>query len=824
MSNVSQIFPKQKLGFGSKNKTWGKECVEGGIQLAMTSDSRIRQTYYNKKKNYDLYNDIIDLKDVESVCSPLGFDMNAFPATMQNYPLCNPKIKLLLGEEQKRRFEWRVVCTNPNVISQKEKQMLEDIQELLTSEIQKEMESGASNETEINAKLAAIQNYYKYDYQDSLAKMGSSLLNYYFQEQQLKFKFNRGFEDALIAGEEYYRIDIVAGEPKVTKCNPLNLFVYGNGTNQFIDEADLILEVGYSSFGQVVDEFHDELTAAEVQKLEDNIKKTFGGGASYSTNRFGVNYKNFFPTLRADFFSESPIDIPIYDNLSTTIFHPFDANGNILVQRVTWKSKRKVGKLMFLDEMGIEQTKFVDENYPVDNSIGEKIEWLWINEYWEGIKIADDIYVRIQPKPVQFRQMNNPSHCKSGYVGAAYNVNDNRARSLYDQMKPYQYLFNIFMYRAELGFARFKFPIYEINTSVIPEGWETEKWLQYAEVLGYAFVDPTSEVLKGPAQGQLAGNFNTFGGRVMESKAVGDYIQSNISMLQYIERQVGNISGVSEQRQGQIEQKELVGNVERAVTQSSHITEPWFSLHEHIKLRVLSTLLETAKYCLRNDTDKRLTYILDDLSVKTAIINGSELASSDFDIFVSSSQKYIEFEQSIKQLAHAAMQNQLIGFKELIQLFQANSIYDMTKIIETAEDRKKLEMQQETEKQREHEQMLQQQQMENQERMLQIEHEKREDEQMHELLLVRAQGEEDRATKMLEASFQSGEQVNTEEINLKLKEFELKKQKQEEELELKRKKLADDKAFAEKKLEQDKELKEKQIAAQKANKAKTAKK
>ncbi|MFO0468702.1 MAG: hypothetical protein ACK5ZX_05295, partial [Bacteroidota bacterium] len=449
MSNVSQIFPKQKLTYGSKTKKWGEECVEGGIQLTMTSDSRIRQTYYNKKKNYDLYNDIIDLKDVESVCSPFGFDMTSFPATMQNYPLCNPKIKLLLGEELKRRFEWKIVCTNPNIISKKEEEMMKEVQELLTSEIQKEMEEGKLNEVELTAKLSSIQNYYKYDYQDALSKMASSLLNYYWQEQDLKFKLNKGFEDALIAGEEYYRIDVVSGQPKVTKCNPLNLFVYGNGTNQFIDEADMILEVGYHSFGQVVDEFHEELTQKQIEELETNIKKTFGGGASYSSNRGGVNYKNFFPTLRADFFSESPIDIPIYDNLSTTIFHPFDANGNILVQRLTWKSKRKVGKLYYMDEMGLEQTKFVDENYPVDSSVGEKVEWLWINEYWEGVKIADDIYVRIQPKPVQFRQMNNPSVCKSGYVGAAYNVNDNRARSLYDQMKPYQYLFNIFMYRAE---------------------------------------------------------------------------------------------------------------------------------------------------------------------------------------------------------------------------------------------------------------------------------------------------------------------------------------------------------------------------------------
>lgn len=811
METVTRIFPSQKQAFKSKGEDWGKECVEGAIQLAMTSDSKIRQYYYNKKKNYDLYNDIIDLKDVENVCSPLGFDMSSFPATMQNYPMCNPKIKLLVGEEQKRRFEWRVISTNPDNISKKEELVIKDVVELMMSELQAEQQKGTINETQLKTKLASIQNYYKYDYQDMQAKMASSLLNYYWRQQQLQFKFNRGFEDALIAGEEIYRIDVVQGEPIVTKCNPLNVFIFGNGTNQFIDESDIILEIGYHSFGGIVDEFHDELKENQIKDLESNTKKMFGGGSQYSSGR-GVNYSNFHPTLRADFFSEDPVSVPLFDSSIGNTFQPYDANGNILVMRVTWKSKRKVGKLTFMDpNTGLEETKFVDENYPIDKLSGEKVKWMWVNEYWEGVKIGKDIYVRIQPKPVQFRSMNNPSKCKSGYVGAVYNVNENRGRSLYDQMKPYQYLFNIFMYRAELGFARFKFPVYEINTAMIPEGWETEKWLEYAEVLGYAFVDPFNEAKKGAAQGQLAGNFNTFGGRVMESKAVGDYIQSNIAMLDYIERQVGNISGVSEQRQGQISSNELVGNVERAVTQSSHITEPWFSVHEHVKLRVLETLLETAKYCLRNETDKRLHYVLDDLSIKTAKIDGQELAATDFDIFLTHSSKYAEFEQTVKQLAHAAMQNQMIGFKEIIQIYQANSIYDMTKVIENAEERKKMEIQESEEKQREHEKVMQAEALKQQQQATQYEVDKREDEQMHEILAIRVKGEEDRATKMLEASLQSGDEVNTEELDMKLKELEMKQRKQEEELDLKRQKLNDDKSFNDKKLEQDKELKEKQI-------------
>lgn len=814
MEHIQKVFPSQKLSYNKKGEDWGKSCVEGSLQLTINSDARIRQYHYNKVKNYDLYNDVIDLKDVESVCSPLGFDMNTFPAKMQNYPLCNPKIKLLLGEEIKRRFEWRVVCTNPDVTSKKEKELMTDVMSLLEQEIKNE----ATNETDLKQKLSSIQNYYKYDYQDATSKMASSLLNYYYRQQNLQYKFNRGFEDALIAGEEIYRIDIVQGEPQVVKCNPLNIFTYGNGLSNEIDESDIIVEMGYHSFGAVVDEFHDELTDTQIKDLEANVKKILGQGSLHSNSTGTTNYKNFHPTLRSDLFFKEAVDSTAYGNLLTSAFHHFDANGNILVIRSTWKSKRKIGKLKSFDQITGEIVEtFVDEKYQINEALGETVKWMWVNEYWEGIKIGRDIYVRIRPKPVQFRTMNNPSKCKSGYVGTFYNVNESKSRSLYDQMKPYQYLFNIFMYRAELGFARYKFPVYEINLAAKPEGMELDKWIQYMEVLGYSFVDPFTESKKGASSGQFAGTFNTFGNRVMESSAVGNYINSNIQMLSYIERQVGMISGVSEQRQGQIDQKELVGNVERAVTQSSHITESWFAVHENVKLRVLATLLETAKYCLRNETDKRLFYVLDDLSIKTAKVNGSELASSDFDVFITHSSKYVEFEQTIKQLAHAAMQNQMIGFKEIIQIYQANSIYDMTKIIEAAEEQKIMQQQQAEDKQREHEQALEQLRSQTQKEMQQYEIDKREDEQMHDILSIRIQGEEERQTETLKASLATPES-NQEETDLKMKEFELKKEKLMEEMKLKERKLSMDKEMAEKKLKQDKEIKEKQISVQRIKK------
>ena len=59
------------------------------------------------------------------------------------------------------------------------------------------------------------------------------------------------------------------------------------------------------------------------------------------------------------------------------------------------------------------------------------------------------------------------------------------------------------------------------------------------------------------------------------SNVISEYIQ----LMDKIEQLAGTISGITEQRQGSISTSELVGNVERSVVQSSHITEPLFWVH-----------------------------------------------------------------------------------------------------------------------------------------------------------------------------------------------------------------------------------------------------
>ena len=253
-----------------------------------------------------------------------------------------------------------------------------------------------------------------------------------------------------------------------------------------------------------------------------------------------------------------------------------------------------------------------------------------------------------------------------------------------DRMKPYQYLYNVFMYRTELAFAKSKGKISVMDTSRVPEGWDMDKWMYYAEILGWAIEDPFKEGNKGAAQGKLAGAMNQ-NSKVLDLE-MGSYIQQHVMMLEFIKRELGEIAGVTQQRQGQIDNRETVGGVERAVTQSSHITEKWFMMHDNTKLRVLQVLLETAKYAWRNKKSERLQYITDEMTSIITEIDGQLFNDAEYGIMISNSTNDAELIQAMKSLAQAGLQNDKLNFSALMDIYLSDSMSSMRRKIEQYEE------------------------------------------------------------------------------------------------------------------------------------------
>jgi len=673
-------FPFQKKSIGKKKKQFVVDCVEAALDLSYNGDSNLIQSKKDMFLNYNLRSDILDERDVEQAVNPWGIKGATFPAKMQNYPIANPKIDLLIGEEYKRRFDWRVTVVNPDAISQKEENQKNLIMNTLTEAIQSEN----YDEQELQLELEKLNKWSKYESQDLRERRASQYLTYLWKEQELNIKFNRGFEDALVAGIEVYCVDIVGEDPIVRKVDPMSLTVIRSGTSYQIEDADIIIEDTYQPIRWVIDNFYDELTSAEIDRIE---KGYIGGGKDSDIIKYYPHQpvQNPMTLTNAEETADGDWEYSLIDtdDFTTQNMAAYDNGGNVRVIKVTWVSMRKIGEISWYDEENELQKKLVDEYYNPNEELGEKVEWFWINEWWECTRIAEDIYKKWGPRPIQFRRMGNKSAGGSGYVGTLYNTNVSQTRSLMDRMKPYQYLYNVFMYRTELAFAKSKGKISVLDVSRVPDEWDMDKWMYYAEILGWAIEDPFKEGNKGAATGKLAGQMNQ-NSKVLDLE-MGNYIQQHVMMLEFIKKELGEIAGVTAQREGQIENRETVGGVERAVTQSSHITEKWFMLHDNTKLRVLETLLETAKYAWRNKNEK-LQYISDEMSSVITDIDGKQFNEADYGIMISNSTQDAELISAMKQLAQAGLQNDKINFSGLMDIYLSDSMSSMRRKIEQYEE------------------------------------------------------------------------------------------------------------------------------------------
>ena len=174
MSNYN-AFPKQQLSLKSKNNSWRKKCVDWADNKTFLSSNLVRNTVWHKQINYDLLNGKINMRDMQSVVNPDNQTASFIPDKIPHYPIMNSKINVLRGEELARIFDYRVIVTNPNAISEIE----ENKKQQLFASLQQAIQNTAQSEEEFNAEIQKLSDYYNYEWQDFREIRGNAFLKHY---------------------------------------------------------------------------------------------------------------------------------------------------------------------------------------------------------------------------------------------------------------------------------------------------------------------------------------------------------------------------------------------------------------------------------------------------------------------------------------------------------------------------------------------------------------------------------------------------------------------------------------------------------------------
>jgi hypothetical protein len=674
-------LPQQRLPKTRKGKAWRKRVIDSvDSNWGRYNNITVRDGYLNKKINQNLYEGKTNKSDMGLYLNPFGIVGLNVNNDVGHHNIIVPKIDLLVGEEANRDFDYTVIVTNPDAVSDKQNAK----RNYISDEITKIVMDDDIEESEVQKRIESLEKYAKYSFKDVKELTANRLLRHYSLEQNFTRIFTEGFKDALIMGEEIYECGVLDSEPYIKKVNPHKLYTVRDNTSSRIEDSDIIIIEDYWSPGKVLDVFYKELKPKDIDHIS-TAKDWSGEDGRYD------------PTIQPIILAGNSVDMDS-SNLTNDIISLaeqngynenngsayIDDNGNIRVLKVLWRSQKLIKKVKYYDDNGTVQYKIRSEEYEIDETLGEEATNLWVNEWWEGTKIAYDIYVEMQPRKIQYNRMDSPSLGHPGIVGEIYNTNEGRAISMVERMKGYQYLYDAVWDRLTKALAKNLGKVMEVDMAKIPKNWDVGKWLYYATTMGIGLVDSFKEGNKGASTGKLAGNYNTTG-KVLDLET-GSYIQQHIELLAYIKMEMSELAGITKQREGQISNRETVGGVERSVMQSAHITEWWFLKHEDVKRRALGVFLETAKQALKGTT-KKVQYILDDLSIEMLNIDGEEFSDADYGVLVTSDKHTKMFRQSMIENAQAALQNQLIKYSDLFTIYSSASLVEMRKTIEDSESK-----------------------------------------------------------------------------------------------------------------------------------------
>lgn len=670
MSTKIFNFPKQKLSYREKTEEWAIENIKAGITLSDYDPGKIRKTREEMKLNYNLVSGKFDEKDVDRSLNPQNLKGVHFPAKIQNYPIELTKLDVLKGEELSRPFNWYLRATNDHVVIQKEEREIAEVKNYLVNTL----DDPNVSEAKMKSDLQKMKRYYNYDYQDEREEMGTRLLQHLWKTQKIPYITTDAFYDIVTVAEEIYACDIFHGEPYNRKVKPVHISVFGNGESNYIENSMIIVEDSYMSTGSVTDLFYDELTEDQVKQLDEGaLNNRLGqnivlGGAINLSEEYAMQVGSQL--------------VPFTSKEAFAFSGGFDDSGNIRVTRVVWQSKVKVGKLTYYED-GEELSDYVSEDYKPNESFGEKIKWEWITEWWQGYRIGSDMFVKMERLPRLGMTFNNPSKIMPPYVGTIYTIGD-KAFSLVDRIRPYKYLYNITMTRAEMASARNKGILAELDLARIPEGWEPDIWMMYAELNGWFITDSFKEGNEGAAIGKLLNNINNRAPSTMNLDS-SQVIMANLELARYIKNEINEITGITPQREGSIQNRETLGGINRSLQQSSFITEPYFYIHDNTKLRLLELNLETAKHCYK-DQEFSLNIMDDGLIGKVLKVNGKMLSETAYGMYLSDGKDDAELFQYIRQYAHAALQNDTGKFKDIFEIMKSKSIAAVGKKMEEAEE------------------------------------------------------------------------------------------------------------------------------------------
>lgn len=705
------IFPDQfKTDKEKQDESWIKNTMDYFANKAYAEYIKNRDTFV---KNYDLMKGILRREDfyqtqeeVRSFTDMLTADLD-LPAYVKMYSIMTTPVNELVGEITKRPDTFRIKAFDEDSKAEELEFKTGILQEYVIQQARKKiLEKAALEGAEIDEdQLTEMTMEEVKDELDSYTSVAEKWANRVLTCQKadfnLKEKSEDAFRDLLISGREYFHIyeDNSKVGYNIEVSNPKNTWFLTTPDRKWISDPTGRAVGAYAAgtvqvmeLSEIIEAIPD-LTKEEIDHLRSslqdygliNVRESNLGNPDVTPGIDSVTYDTYDPlVLQTRMMIESEMKensdglkdfLGLTSNVSSFGY-------KYVVVRAYWISKKKIGKVIYLDELGNEQSLLVDENYKSGTiPTQQSIEWGWINQWYQGIKVGPDIY-HIKP----FKLFN---YCP--IIGMTYEVKNTEARSLVDLMKPFQVIYNVCMNQLYKLLEKEIGNVASINIRRVPrlkDGDDQDAldvWEMEARERGVIFDDDSPENTKAPVS-------NTSIAKNIDLTRTNE-IQARYTLAQQIKNECWELVGMSKQRLGSISASESATGTNAAIQQSYSQTEPLFVAHEYIMGQLYQAIIDASLYVESSKPQSTLSYITSEGESAFVQVNGSDLKFRDLKVFPTNRPEDTKMFEELRALAQPLMQNGG-SLYDVIELYSTKSMREMKKVFKTLRDQQQAQLQQ----------------------------------------------------------------------------------------------------------------------------------
>ena len=589
-------------------------------------------------------------------------------------------------------------------------QQLQDLQKQ-AEEIGKQIEE--LNKQIQDLKPKDLEKVTNKTYQSTAEQWANLKLEQLKRHFNIKDKSQEGFLDFLTSAREFHHIYVNSSKLGIgyDVVNPRNVFFLTEPNPRYTTDCYVIGRIESMELSRILERFN--LTMDEIEYLrehrDDYIRNPSADINIFENSQTGydsVHYSTYNPArlnkeiqIRGELEQEQLLDTydPAGNRYSPDGYLGYETRNQRYTVIVSYfKSKRKIGKVNFIDDDGFEQLEIVDENFEYDKKDPRvKVEWEYVNEWWEGVRIGRAVY-KVSP----LRHLELPP-----MIGTFYRAKNTIPKSIVDHMKVYQIIYNICLNQLYLLLEKEVGVAVLLNLRQLPKYKDMtdenalEKTVTLMKEMGIVPLDDSPENMKGQSSFNQSAKLDLT--RTQE-------IQSRISLASWAKQQCWELLGFTPQRLGAVQGIDTATGIQQGMAQSFAQTEPITSAHEECMNLVYQQLIDTAQYIETQKPTSTISYVDHELHDVFLQVNTEDLKMRDLQIFVSNRSEDKRKLEEIRQLSMAYAQNQLHPYYTTL-INTSQSISDIREFLK--DDMQKKEKQQAEQQQVQQQQMQQQQQI-----------------------------------------------------------------------------------------------------------------